>query len=328
MTLPAEPKADILVVDDLPDNLLVYQCVLEELGQNLVLARTGEEALKHLLEREFAVILLDVNMPGIDGFEVCRRLQERPETAFVPVLFVTAQVLDKGSVCKGLAQGAIDYITKPFDPDELAARVRNALRLKEQNDRLRLMALTDPLTGLGNRHIINGRLKSSLARWRRRGEPFGLMIVDVDHFKAVNDTYGHEAGDQVLQRLAELFREMARAEDSVGRLGGEEFVILVDHAHRLEAVQAAERLRRRVSHLAMPLAGNVSITVSIGVVSSDDLHVDDTEKSALHHADDALYAAKETGRNRVVYFPNLSPSQVGVEAMETSRPMGSATPAR
>jgi len=131
-----------------------------------------------------------------------------------------------------------------------------------------------------------------------------------------------------LQRLAELFREMARAEDSVGRLGGEEFVILVDHAHRLEAVQAAERLRRRVSHLAMPLAGNVSITVSIGVVSSDDLHVDDTEKSALHHADDALYAAKETGRNRVVYFPNLSPSQVGVEAMETSRPMGSATPAR
>jgi diguanylate cyclase (GGDEF)-like protein len=316
------------LVDDREENRELLAAILEDEGIRVTSATHGEEGLRLALADPPDTILLDVAMPGIDGFEVCRRLQERPETAFVPVLFVTAQVLDKGSVCKGLAQGAIDYITKPFDPDELAARVRNALRLKEQNDRLRLMALTDPLTGLGNRHIINGRLKSSLARWRRRGEPFGLMIVDVDHFKAVNDTYGHEAGDQVLQRLAELFREMARAEDSVGRLGGEEFVILVDHAHRLEAVQAAERLRRRVSHLALPLAGNVSITVSIGVVSSDDLHVDDTEKSALHHADDALYAAKETGRNRVVYFPNLSPSQVGVEAMETSRPMGSATPAR
>jgi diguanylate cyclase (GGDEF)-like protein len=321
-------RPHVLLVDDREENRELLAAILEDEGIRVTSATHGEEGLRLALADPPDTILLDVAMPGIDGFEVCRRLQERPETAFVPVLFVTAQVLDKGSVCKGLAQGAIDYITKPFDPDELAARVRNALRLKEQNDRLRLMALTDPLTGLGNRHIINGRLKSSLARWRRRGEPFGLMIVDVDHFKAVNDTYGHEAGDQVLQRLAELFREMARAEDSVGRLGGEEFVILVDHAHRLEAVQAAERLRRRVSHLAMPLAGNVSITVSIGVVSSDDLHVDDTEKSALHHADDALYAAKETGRNRVVYFPNLSPSQVGVEAMETSRPMGSATPAR
>ncbi|HEX9593081.1 MAG TPA: diguanylate cyclase [bacterium] len=321
-------RPHVLLVDDREENRELLAAILEDEGIRVTSAAHGEEGLRLALADPPDTILLDVAMPGIDGFEVCRRLQERPETAFVPVLFVTAQVLDKGSVCKGLAQGAIDYITKPFDPDELAARVRNALRLKEQNDRLRLMALTDPLTGLGNRHIINGRLKSSLARWRRRGEPFGLMIVDVDHFKAVNDTYGHEAGDQVLQRLAELFREMARAEDSVGRLGGEEFVILVDHAHRLEAVQAAERLRRRVSHLAMPLAGNVSITVSIGVVSSDDLHVDDTEKSALHHADDALYAAKETGRNRVVYFPNLSPSQVGVEAMETSRPMGSATPAR
>jgi diguanylate cyclase (GGDEF)-like protein len=321
-------RPHVLLVDDREENRELLAVILEDEGIRVTSATHGEEGLRLALADPPDTILLDVAMPGIDGFEVCRRLQERPETAFVPVLFVTAQVLDKGSVCKGLAQGAIDYITKPFDPDELAARVRNALRLKEQNDRLRLMALTDPLTGLGNRHIINGRLKSSLARWRRRGEPFGLMIVDVDHFKAVNDTYGHEAGDQVLQRLAELFREMARAEDSVGRLGGEEFVILVDHAHRLEAVQAAERLRRRVSHLAMPLAGNVSITVSIGVVSSDDLHVDDTEKSALHHADDALYAAKETGRNRVVYFPNLSPSQVGVEAMETSRPMGSATPAR
>ena len=321
-------RPHVLLVDDREENRELLAAILEDEGIRVTSAAHGEEGLRLALADPPDTILLDVAMPGIDGFEVCRRLQERPETAFVPILFVTAQVLDKGSVCKGLAQGAIDYITKPFDPDELAARVRNALRLKEQNDRLRLMALTDPLTGLGNRHIINGRLKSSLARWRRRGEPFGLMIVDVDHFKAVNDTYGHEAGDQVLQRLAELFREMARAEDSVGRLGGEEFVILVDHAHRLEAVQAAERLRRRVSHLAMPLAGNVSITVSIGVVSSDDLHVDDTEKSALHHADDALYAAKETGRNRVVYFPNLSPSQVGVEAMETSRPMGSATPAR
>jgi diguanylate cyclase (GGDEF)-like protein len=318
-----------LLVDDREENRELLEAILEQEGMRVTSATHGEEGLRLAMMDPPDTILLDVAMPGIDGFEVCRRLQERPETAFVPILFVTAQVLDKESVCKGLAQGAIDYITKPFDPDELAARVRNALRLKEQNDRLRLMALTDPLTGLGNRHIINGRLKSSLARWHRRGEPFGLMIVDVDHFKTVNDTYGHEAGDLVLQRLAGLFQEMARAEDAVGRLGGEEFVILVDHAHGLEAVQAAERLRRRVSHLTVPLDGNVGITVtvSVGVVSSDDLHADDTEKSALHHADDALYVAKKTGRNRVVYFPDLPPSQLTAPAKDF-RPADAAVPTR
>jgi diguanylate cyclase (GGDEF)-like protein len=314
-------RPHILVIDDREENRELLDAIFEHEDMRVTSATHGEEGLRLAIADPPDAILLDVAMPGIDGFEVCRRLQERPETVFVPVLFVTAQVLDKESVCKGLSQGAIDYITKPFNPDELVARVRNALRLKEQNDRLRLMALTDPLTGLGNRHTINGRLKSCLARWRRRGEPFGLMIVDVDHFKAVNDTYGHEAGDRVLQRLAELFQEMARAEDLVSRLGGEEFVILVDHAHRLEAVQAAERLRHRVSHLTVPLEGDVGITVtiSIGVISSDDLTADDTEKSTLHHADDALYAAKNAGRNRVVYFPELTPHALEMAAVKGSR---------
>ena len=323
-------RPHILLVDDREENRELLEEILEQEGIRVTSAIDGEEGLRLAAVDPPDTILLDVAMPGLDGFEVCRRLQERSETAFVPILFVTAQVLDKESVCKGLSQGAIDYITKPFDPDELAARVRNALRLKEQNDRLRLMALTDPLTGLGNRHIINGRLKSSLARWRRRREPFGLMIVDVDHFKTVNDTYGHEAGDQVLQQLASLFRDMARAEDSVGRLGGEEFVVLVDHAHRLEAVQAAERLRQRVSRLTVPLDDDVGITVtvSIGVISSDDLRTEDTEKSALHHADDALYVAKKAGRDRVVYFPDLSPSQLAAAASEINRAAKTPIPTR
>jgi diguanylate cyclase (GGDEF)-like protein len=323
-------RPHILLVDDREENRELLEAILEGEGMRVTSATHGEEGLRLAVADPPDTILLDVAMPGLDGFEVCRRLQDRSETAFVPILFVTAQVLDKESVCKGLSEGAIDYITKPFDPDELTARVRNALRLKEQNDRLRLMALTDPLTGLGNRHIINGRLKSSLARWRRRGEPFGLMIVDIDHFKAVNDTYGHEAGDQVLQRLGALFRDMARAEDSVGRLGGEEFVILVDHAHRLEAVHAAERLRRRVSMLTVPLDDQIGIqvTISIGVVSSDDLHADDTEKSTLHHADDALYVAKKAGRDRIMYFPDLAPSQLPADRTATTRPAGAAIPTR
>ena len=302
----------VLVVDDRIENRELIAAIVEEEGYRVTVAATGREGLSLAIEDPPDAILLDVAMPDLDGFAVCRQLQQHPKTALVPVIFVSAQVLDKPSVCHGLTLGAIDYITKPFDPDELAARVRNALRLKAQNERLRLLALTDPLTGLGNRHIINNRLKSCLSRWRRRAEPFGLLMIDVDHFKRVNDTYGHELGDQVLQRLADLFRELARAEDTVGRLGGEEFVILLDHAGPQEAVQAAERLRRRAEHLTVPTADGtlISFTISIGVVSSTDIDPNAAGKAALRDADSALYVAKETGRNRVVYYPNLSVNRV------------------
>jgi diguanylate cyclase (GGDEF)-like protein len=313
----------VLVVDDRVENRELIEAILEDEGCRITAASTGRQGLDLALGDPPDAILLDVAMPDIDGFAVCRQLQQHVETALVPVIFVSAQVLDKASVCRGLTLGAIDYITKPFDPDELAARVRNALRLKAQNERLRLMALTDPLTGLGNRHTINNRLKGCLARWRRRNEPFGLLMIDVDHFKRVNDTHGHEMGDQVLQRLADLFREMARAEDTVGRLGGEEFVILVDHAGRQEAVQAAERLRRRAELLAVPAPAGTQInfTISIGVVSSADLEPNAAGKGVLRYADGALYVAKETGRNRVIYYPDLSAAQVLTAAAADAHPM-------
>jgi len=313
----------VLVVDDRIENRELIEAILEDEGYRITAASTGAQGLDLALGDPPDTILLDVAMPDIDGFTVCRQLQQHVETAMVPVIFVSAQVLDKASVCRGLTLGAIDYITKPFDPDELAARVRNALRMKAQNERLRLMALTDPLTRLGNRHTINNRLNGCLSRWRRRNEPFGLLMIDVDHFKRVNDTHGHEMGDRVLQHLADLFREMARAEDTVGRLGGEEFVILVDHAGRQEAVQAAERLRRRAELVTVPTqdGGKITFTVSIGVVSSMDLDANVAGKAVLRYADSALYVAKETGRNRVIYYPDLSATQVLSATATDAHPM-------
>lgn len=302
----------ILVVDDRAPNRELLEAILEEEGFFPILARSGREALRLAADDLPDTILLDVAMPGMDGFDVCRHLQQNMNTAFTPVIFVTAQADDKESVCRGLALGATDYITKPFDPDELVARLRAALRLKEQNDRLRLLALTDPLTGLGNRRAISAQIKSRLSRWRRHREPFALLMADIDHFKRINDTFGHEAGDQVLTSLSDLFLDVARTEDAVGRIGGEEFVILLDHAHRETAVSVAERLRQRVARLSIrwKVGAPIAITLSIGVISSDDCAPTIREQGILRCADDALYRAKEGGRNRVVYYPDLAPDQI------------------
>jgi diguanylate cyclase (GGDEF)-like protein len=320
----------ILVVDDREDNRALLETILEDGGLTVSLATNGHQALHATLTVRPDTILLDVAMPGMDGFEVCRRLQEDPETAAIPVILLTAQALDKRSICKGLALGATDYITKPFDPDELLARVRKGLRVKRESDRLRHLALTDPLTGLHNRLAIMHRLKAWMSRWRRHDEPFGLLLIDVDHFKRVNDTCGHEGGDRVLQRLAEVFNELARTEDSTGRIGGEEFVILLDHARRKEAVQCAERLRAMAAELAIDHAGAdpISVTLSIGVVSSDELGEGASETTVLRYADDALYVAKNGGRNRVIYYPDLPLARALEPApgQPPSRPPGGGQP--
>jgi len=302
----------ILVVDDRAATRELLEAVLEEEGFRPILAHDGREALRLAADDPPDTILLDVAMPGMDGFDVCRHLQQNLDTALTPVIFVTAQADDKESICHGLALGANDYITKPFDPDELVARVRATLRLKEESDRLRLLTLTDPLTGLGNRRATSGHIKSHLSRWRRRQEPFALLMADIDHFKRINDTYGHEAGDRVLKSISDLFRDVARTEDAVGRIGGEEFVILLDHVHRETAVQAAERLRDRVTRLRIPWDGGIqiAITLSLGVISSDDLAPAVRERGVLRCADDALYRAKAEGRDRVVYYPDLTPEEI------------------
>jgi len=313
----------ILVADDRAANQELLEAILEEEGFRLSLARDGRETLRIAASDPPDAILLDVAMPGMDGFDVCRRLQQNLETALTPVIFVTAQADDKESVCHGLALGASDYITKPFDPDELVARLRASLRQKAQNDRLRHLALTDPLTSLGNRRAISGQIKGRLSRWRRRQEPFALLMVDIDRFKRINDTHGHAAGDRVLQALSRHLLDLARTEDSVGRIGGEEFVVLLDHAHRATAVQAAERLRHRVARLAIALTPTtpIHLTVSIGVVSSDDLAPAIREKGVLRCADTALYQAKEAGRNRVVYYtPDPAPQLLGDAAACTTVP--------
>jgi len=290
----------VLVADDdgAIRDLLVL--VLAEAGYDTLSAADGATAVALAVERRPDVALLDVMMPVMDGFEACRAIKDDPRTANIPVLLLTALAQTQQKV-RGLDDGATDYITKPFENPELLARIRAALTEKTRRDTLATEALTDTLTGLTNRRGIEQQLDQLLAHASRSNETLSLLIFDADHFKKVNDTYGHDAGDSVLAALARRAQEAMRAQDVVGRLGGEEFVAVLPGASRSAAYTAAERLRAHIaSHPVDIPGGPIRVTVSVGVATK---HPDvDTDRSNLMTAaDNALYEAKRGGRDRVMH---------------------------
>lgn len=268
-------------------------------------ARSGHDALRLAVERAPDLILLDLQTPPLDGYVVCARLKAEPRTARLPVILVAARAAREDEI-RGLELGAIDYMAKPVDPDILLARVHNHLALKRIQDRLEVtnrhlesLAVTDTLTGLVNRRGLLARLETEYARSLRTQHTFALAICDLDHFKRVNDTYGHPAGDRVLATFAATLRENTRCIDLAARWGGEEFAILLPESSAEDAVAALERLRRAVSELRIPHGDDmIAITVSIGV--ADYCIGDDLVEQLLERADSALYAAKSGGRNRIV----------------------------
>jgi two-component system, cell cycle response regulator len=312
-----EPKNPykILVVDDHEDNIELLRARLEARGYEVFGANDGYAALETVERVCPDLILLDVMMPKMDGIEVVRRLKSNSKLPFIPVIMQTALDSTENKV-EGLDAGADDYITKPINFAELEARVNSLLRikklqtelkereneLKDLNDTLKKISMTDGLTGIENRRSLEDRLRDMWSHSVRLHEPMALVMCDIDKFKAVNDNYGHQAGDAVLKEFAGLLKNEAREIDRVGRYGGEEFLLILPGTVLDAAVTFAERLREKVeSHTFSYEGGTLKRTMSCGVAASPHPKVMDQE-ALVRSADDALYVAKETGRNRVVRF--------------------------
>jgi diguanylate cyclase (GGDEF)-like protein len=308
-------KKKILVVDDHEDNIELLRARLEARGYEVFGANDGQAALDQVEKVCPDLILLDVMMPKMDGMEVVRRLKANENLPFIPVIMQTALDSTENKV-EGLDAGADDYITKPINFAELEARVNSLLRiqalqsalasrekeLSELNGRLRQISLTDGLTQVDNRRSLEERLHDMWQHSIRLHEPIAVVMCDIDKFKSVNDTYGHQAGDSVLREFAQLLKTEAREIDRVGRYGGEEFLLILPGTVLDAAVTFAERLREKVEkHNFTYAGGTLCRTMSCGVAAAPHPRVKDQE-ALLRAADEALYVAKETGRNRVIRF--------------------------
>ncbi len=294
-------KPTVLIVDDQPPNIQALARLLKE-NYHILVAADGPRALE-LASGDKApdVILLDIMMPEMDGYEVCRRLKNDPKTKDIPVIFVTARG-DSEDEAMGLDLGAVDYIAKPFNNAVVKARVRTHVQLKIRTDLLEKLAMVDGLTGIANRRSFDQSLKLEWSRAARFGNPVSVVMMDIDHFKAYNDNYGHGAGDECLQRVAEALRSVIRRPtDHIARYGGEEFVALLPETDDQGAARMAEAFRRTVFDLGLPHAFSPiapHVTISVGHATRPGAP-DHAPQMLLEAADQALFKAKEAGRNRV-----------------------------
>ena len=298
----------ILVIDDSPDIHALLQVRLRDEGCELLQTLEPETALELALANAPDLVLLDVDMPGISGFEVCRRFKSNPLTAHIPIIFLSG-MLDQAAKVQGLDLGAVDYVTKPFDPVELRARVRSALRIKLLQDQLIALARIDDLTRMWNRSYLDSRLDQELAAAQRSGRPVSLIMLDADHFKRINDEHGHAAGDTVLRAIGLRVNASLRRADAGCRYGGEEFALLLPSVDAPTAFATAERIRLAIKEGPIEV-GSVwlSVTASLGVVGTDDfdsLH-EVTAAELLKRADAALYEAKRRGRDQVCRYAELT----------------------
>lgn len=285
----------ILLIDDSKD---IHPLVSSLLGNEQVTIHSAFNAQAGLVQAASLkpdLILLDVEMPGVDGFETCRRLRAEPATASVPIIFLTGRSATEEMV-RGLALGANDYVTKPFKLSELVSRVRAALRTSHLIRLLEEKALIDSLTGLGNRAMFDERFGAEVALRVRTGNPLSCIVLDVDHFKNINDKYGHPFGDFVLRKIGDALLEICRVEDVACRHGGEEFVVLAPHTSADHAALLAERMRVSISKISFTRQNEtIKVTCSFGVAEA----VGTYDRLMLERADQALYQSKEKGRNRV-----------------------------
>lgn len=298
----------VLLVDDSVDVHRLLQARLKHEQIQLMGTTKGSEALEMAERLPVGCILLDLDMPEMDGFEVLRALKDRAATSNVPVIVLSGL---KGSEDKVTAfdLGAADYVTKPFDLSELRARLRASLRLHQLVNLLSERADVDGLTGLGNRAHFNKRWAEKVAECRRYGHSLSLAMCDVDFFKKVNDTYGHPAGDEVLQRVAGLLQAECREPDVPCRYGGEEFALIMPNTNAADAAKVAERIREAMAQVVFPRHPEHKITMSLGVAGCDSSCGEISGEKWLEMADQNLYQAKRSGRNRVV-MTNITPAPV------------------
>jgi diguanylate cyclase (GGDEF)-like protein len=290
----------ILIVDDTAANVKLLAGLMEA-EYRIAIAMAGKQALDMVGDTRPDLILLDVTMPDLNGFEVCRELKRDPLSAGIPVIFLTARS-EAEDIVEGFRAGGIDYLTKPFVKQELLARVSVHLRLQrlvaeleEKNRLLQRLSETDTLTGIANRRFILARFEETVKLATRHLFPVTAIMLDIDHFKNVNDTMGHQTGDEVLVKVAGAIRASIRDTDWLGRFGGEEFLVCLPHTDTESGVTVAEKIRRAVMDLSWG-DKDLLVTVSGGVAS---MREGDSVDSLIARADAFLYLAKHSGRNRV-----------------------------
>jgi diguanylate cyclase (GGDEF)-like protein len=314
----SNPSKIILVVDDTQLNIILLDRLLKNEGYQVLQAERGNIALDIARKNYLDMVLLDINMPGMDGYEVCRQLKADEKLKDIPVIFISA-LSDTMDKVMALSVGGVDYITKPFQAEEVLARIETHLKIsnlqkelelkntklqdeitrrEEAEKELTILAATDPLTKVFNRRHFFEFATRELSRANRTNVSFSIIMADIDHFKNVNDNYGHLIGDQVLIRFTKICQENLRHYDVLARYGGEEFVILLPETGIREAVEIAERLRSKIETAVMKFGGHeVSITTSLGIASTAD-EGELTLEVILDRADQVLYQAKQNGRNK------------------------------
>jgi len=324
---------DILIVDDRPENLLVLESILYNMECNIIKATSGNEALSLMFDYNFALVLLDVQMPEMDGFEIAELMRSNSRTRFTPIIFVTAISKEKKCIFKGYEVGAVDYLFKPIEPVILQSKVKFFIELYNQNKiieqqktlleikikelselraanfNLENLSYTDGLTGISNRRSFDSYIEMSWNNCLNSSKPLSLIMMDIDYFKLYNDNYGHIKGDDCLKAVAkELSKSAKRTLDLSARYGGEEFVIILPETHKEGAEIIAEEIRKNIinldiPHESSPISKNVTLSLGVTTMVPNNQH---TISEFINDADKALYEAKNLGRNRTCFVDNLN----------------------
>ncbi|MBS0420807.1 MAG: diguanylate cyclase [Proteobacteria bacterium] len=316
MGLLPEPGIKLLLVEDEPTQRLLIARKLRGVGYTVDMAENGTDALRMIKTGQYPLVLSDWEMPGMDGVTLCRLVREA-NLPSVYILLLTSHGAVTHAV-EALRAGANDFIRKPADETELVARLEAGRRmvlleqsLREANAQIEKLSITDPLLGIFNRRYLHEHLPQETSRARRYAEQFSLVMADLDHFKKVNDTYGHHTGDLVLQHAVNLARSALRVSDWIARYGGEEFVIVLPETPILGAYAVAERMRRLCAETPVKgLDSKLLVTASFGVATIDGVAASPEDADALlREADKALYESKRAGRNRVTCGPKCVPQR-------------------
>ncbi len=299
------PYGHVLLVEDRPESVAWFASALEPPNE-VSAVDSFEEAVVRIRGGSYDLIIVSLGLRGFDGLRLCSQIRSLPEGKYVPILVLVSEG-DRRKLTQALEMGVNDYLTRPIDKNELVARVRTQLRKKRYSDRLRHnvqlgleMAITDQLTGLHNRRYMSRHLDTLIANAEKSAKPIAFLILDIDFFKLVNDSYGHDVGDEVLREFADRISANIRGIDLACRYGGEEFVVVMPDTDVQFAYAIAERLRKSVEATPFPVSREpkrLSITISIGIAA---LEPGDSAETLLRRADQALYRAKRDGRNRVV----------------------------
>jgi len=325
MPATLESEFKLLLVEDEPTQRLLIARILRNVGYCVEVANNGADALKMIKTGKYQLVLSDWEMPGMDGVTLCRLVREA-NLPSVYILLLTSHGAAAHAV-EGLRAGANDFIRKPADETELVARLDAGRRmvlleksLREANSQIEKLSVTDPLLGIFNRRYLHERLPQEAARSRRYGQPLSLVMADLDHFKKINDTYGHQSGDLVLQHAVNLGLSTLRVSDWIARYGGEEFVIVLPETPLLGAYAVAERMRRLCAETPVATAeSKLLVTASFGVATIDGVAPSPEDAEAmLRAADKALYESKRAGRNRVTCGPKSPPASMPTPAASTA----------